>query len=122
MQLDREQGGGNFIRGFAGGEVHVGGRVLDRPFIVSADRIIDDWAAPPVAELAPAHLAPAVALDPEVILLGTGARQVFPPPALLRAMLGRGIGLEVMDTAAACRTFNVLVSEYRRVVAVIFVG
>jgi uncharacterized protein len=74
-----------------------------------------------VAELAAEHLERAIALEPEVILLGTGARQHFPAPALLRAMLARGIGLEVMDTAAACRTFNVLASEYRRVVAVLFV-
>jgi uncharacterized protein len=121
MQLDREQGGGNFIRRFVGGAIHVGGRMLDRPFIVSADRIIDDWSPPPIAELAVADLEAAIALEPEVVLLGTGARQVFPSPALLRAMLARGIGLEVMDTAAACRTFNVLASEYRRVVAVLFV-
>lgn len=122
MKLDREDGGGNFIRRFTGGEVHVGERVLSRPVIISADRIIDAWSPPPVAELAVEDLEAAIALEPEVILLGTGARQRFPQPALLRAMLARGIGLEVMDTAAACRTFNVLASEYRRVVAVLFMA
>ena len=58
-----------------------------------------------------------LALEPEVVLLGTGATQVFPPAAAMAACLGRGVGLEVMNNAAAARTFNVLASEGRRVVA-----
>ena len=60
-----------------------------------------------------AHLA----LGPEILVLGTGARHVFPPPATHTHVLSRGVGFEVMDTAAACRTYNVLVQERRRVVA-----
>ena len=67
--------------------------------------------------LAPDDLAPLLALEPEVILLGSGATQVFPPAAAMAACLGRGIGLEVMTNAAAARTFNVLAGEGRRVVA-----
>jgi uncharacterized protein len=68
-------------------------------------------------ELDERRLEPVFALRPEVVLLGTGARQVFPSPELLMCFHRRGIGIEVMATAAACRTFNVLVSERRKVVA-----
>ena len=69
------------------------------------------------ASLAVGDLEPLLALQPEVILLGSGAAQVFPPAATLAACLGRGIGIEVMTNAAAARTFNVLAGEGRRVVA-----
>lgn len=120
MKFDREQGSSNFIRSYVAGTVHVGERAFTGPFIISADSIIDDWSPPDIAMLAAGHLQPALALEPEVILLGTGERQRFPPAALGHAVLGLGIGIEAMDTAAACRTFNVLVSEYRRVVAILY--
>jgi uncharacterized protein len=60
-------------------------------------------------------------LQPEVVLIGTGQRQVFPAPAFGAQFLRAGIGFEVMDTGAACRTFNVLVSEQRLVVALLIV-
>ena len=68
-----------------------------------------------------ARLDPSIilALDPEVVLLGTGQRQIFPGGRLSRRFFSAGIGIEVMDTGAACRTFNVLVAEQRRVVAVL---
>ena len=60
-------------------------------------------------------------LDPEIVLLGTGPRQIFPAASFRAQFLSAGIGIEVMDTGAACRTFNVLVSEQRRVVALLMV-
>jgi uncharacterized protein len=60
-------------------------------------------------------------MEPEVILLGTGSLQRQPPPALTTAVLRLGVGIEVMTTAAACRTYNVLVAEYRRVAAALFI-
>jgi uncharacterized protein len=62
-----------------------------------------------------------LALDPELVLLGTGARQIFPAASFRAQFLSAGIGVEVMDTGAACRTFNVLVAEQRRVVALLMV-
>lgn len=121
MKLDLDNTGGNFIRGFSGREVLVGSEAFTRPLIVTAERIIADWSPPAVAELTPVNLAPVLALEPELILLGTGARQLFPSVALTADILGRGIGFEVMDTAAACRTYNVLASEYRRVAAALFI-
>jgi uncharacterized protein len=117
MKLDLDRTAGNLIRGFADGRIHIGAAFYDSPVIVSADRIIADWTPPAVEELALDDLARLLELEPDVILLGTGARQCFPRQALITEILGRGVGFEVMATAAACRTYNVLVSEFRRVVA-----
>jgi len=92
-------------------------RVLERSFIVSAQVLVDEWAVRDARELTPEDLAPLLALAPEVILLGTGERQAFPPAATLAVCLKHGIGLEAMTNAAAARTFNVLAGEGRRVVA-----
>jgi uncharacterized protein len=72
--------------------------------------------------MTPADLEPLLALEPELVLLGSGATQAFPPPAAMAACLSRGIGLETMTNAAAARTFNVLASEGRRVVAGFVLG
>jgi uncharacterized protein len=117
MQLELERNSGNFVRAFSEGVLQVGDRVFDRPVLISIDRIIETWAPPSPPDMTLGDLAMAIELAPEVIVLGTGARQCFPPATLFSEVLGLGIGLEVMDTRAACRTYNILVSEYRRVVA-----
>ncbi|MGZ8253609.1 MAG: Mth938-like domain-containing protein [Burkholderiaceae bacterium] len=75
------------------------------------------WAATSFEALAEADFERLHALDPEVVLLGTGSRQRFPHPRLSRALVEARIGLEVMDTSAACRTYNILMAEGRKVVA-----
>ena len=96
--------------------------VVDRQFrkslIVAADRVVENFPAQTVAELDAAAIAGVLALQPEVVLLGTGTRAIFPSQAILAEFLKRGIGLETMDNAAAARTFNVLAGEGRRAVAV----
>jgi uncharacterized protein len=109
----------NLIRAYAPGEVKINDAVYRTAVIVSASAMA---AGPPIAgveELTAAHAADVRALEPEVVLLGTGVRQVFPAHVFGAEFLRAGIGFEVMDTAAACRTFNVLVSERRRVVALL---
>ncbi|HEY8010510.1 MAG TPA: MTH938/NDUFAF3 family protein [Rudaea sp.] len=95
--------------------------VIDREFttslLLSANTAIADFPAHTVAELDDAMIEKILALKPEVVLLGTGARAIFPSQAVLGAFLKRGIGLETMDNAAAARTFNVLVGEMRNAVA-----
>ena len=95
--------------------------VVDRPFtasiILTRDKVLDDWAVADVAAMTPEHVQPIVALKPDVVLLGTGARQRFPSQAVLAAFLQRGVGVEVMDNAAAARTWDILASEGRNVVA-----
>ncbi len=75
------------------------------------------WEAPRFEDLTAAHFERIAALAPEVVLFGSGDRIRFPHPSLVRALIERRIGHETMDTAAACRTYNVLVSEGRSVVA-----
>jgi uncharacterized protein len=120
MQLELERNAGNFVRAYSDGVLHVGDRAFDRPVVISVDRIIDTWSPPSPEAMTIVDLALAIELSPEVIILGTGTQQRFPPATLFSEVLGRGIGLEVMDTRAACRTFNILASEYRRVVAALF--
>jgi len=97
--------------------IRVGGRVLTCSLILTPEQIVEDWGPRRIADLDPGHLQTLIALSPEVIVLGTGAVQVFPDPALYFAVLQRRIGCEVMDTGAACRTYNILVAEGRRVAA-----
>ena len=98
-----------------GRAARVNERELHASFI-SARRLVEDWAAAPIADSAE-QLEPLLALDPEVLVIGTGDTQGFPPPRTMAACLARGVGLEAMTNAAAARTFNVLASEGRRVVA-----
>lgn len=121
MMLDREQSPGHIIRGFAAGRILIGSDTFSSPLIVTAEQIIADWSPPGVQQLSRADLQRVLDLDPDVILLGTGLRQLFPPATLTTEILRQGVGLEIMNTAAACRTFNVLASEYRRVAAALFI-
>jgi len=105
------------LRSADGRSARVNERVLERSFIVSTHTLIDDWALRDARAMTPDDLEPLLALAPEVVLLGTGERQAFPPAQVLAACLERGIGLEAMTNAAAARTFNVLAGEGRRVVA-----
>ena len=105
------------VRSYAPGEVRVGDSVLQRSCLISAERLIDDWRPQTLDELTETDLEAVLALQPEIVVLGSGPRQRFPEPRLLAAILARGIGCEVMDTGAACRTYNVLVSEGRHAVA-----
>jgi len=100
-----------------GRSAQVNGQRLRSSFIVSTRVLVEQWAVHDVRILAPGDLEPLWALGPEVILLGSGEVQAFPPPETLAACLKRGIGLEAMTNAAAARTFNVLAGEGRQVVA-----
>jgi uncharacterized protein len=84
--------------------------------------VIPDWRPAPVESLSIDDLAPLIAAQPELIIVGTGEKQVLPNRDLMFAMARRGVGLEMMDTAAAARTFNVLLSEGRSVAAALYVA
>jgi uncharacterized protein len=99
--------------------VMVNGQRYSSSIVVSADQVRLDWAVAHFDALDETHFAYLAALKPDVLLLGTGAKQRFPHPALFRALTAAGIGLECMDTAAACRTYNILVAEDRKVIAAI---
>jgi len=113
--------GRNSFTGYGEGYVLVGGKRHAASLVVSADRVIEDWPAASVDALAADHLAAIVELGPEIVLLGTGGAFRFPDAALLAPLYKAGIGVEVMDTPAACRTYNILLAEGRNVVAALIV-
>ena len=117
MQLELEKGTGNVIVSFSQRVVRINNEEIKSNVIISATNIIEDWIAPPVDKLRIADFESILDLGPEVILLGTGDTQVFPPAQLMTDIMRRGVGLEIMNTGAACRTYNVLMAEQRRVVA-----
>ena len=105
------------LRGAAGDFALVNEQRLEASFVLAPNQLITDWRPTDIADLIAADLEPVLGLEPAVVLLGSGQRLVFPAPAVMAACLTRGIGIEVMDNAAAARTFNVLATEGRRVVA-----
>lgn len=117
MKLHAEKGSGNYIQSVTGTTVLISGTNYTGHVIVAADRVITGWMPRAVAELGIDDFAAALELEPEVILFGTGATHRFAGNHLVTAIMSRGIGFEVMATAAACRTYNVLTAEDRRVVA-----
>lgn len=118
----QSEGALNLVRACTPTEIRVGDRLITGSVILTADRVVTDWPPHAVAELTDAHLRMVLALEPELILLGTGERQQFPPADLLRVALDARVGLETMSTPAACRTYNVLVQEGRRVAAALLLA
>ena len=107
-----------FVRKADANSVTVIDRVYTRSLVLDTDRVIEDFPPRRVEDLDAPAIEKILSLEPEVVLLGTGARITFPPAAVLAEFLKRRIGLEAMDNAAAARTFNVLIGEGRRAVAV----
>lgn len=110
----------NLVRAYSRTELRIGEELVRASCIVSADRLITDWPPARLDALTTEHLQMIFELEPEVALLGTGERQRFPPPEIRAAFAARGVGLEVMDLGAACRTYNILVQEERHAVAALF--
>jgi uncharacterized protein len=122
LKIEREQAEGrNTFTGYGAGYVAVNGTRHSKSLVVSGDRLVTDWPAASLESLTVDHLAAIVALKPEIVLLGTGAKFAFPSPALLAPLHQARIGVEVMDTAAACRTYNILLGEGRNVVAALII-
>ena len=113
--------GVNLIRGYGPGALVVNERTLTGSVILTATAVLEPWRPTTAADIAASDLEALLGLAPEVVLIGTGARQQFPGPSVLRLLYEQRVGVEVMDTAAACRTFNVLVAEGRHVAAALIV-
>lgn len=123
MKFEREQADGkNTFTGYGEGYVEVNRQRHTQSLVVSGERLITDWPVASLEELEADHMAALVELKPEIVLLGTGARFQFPQPALLAPLYKAGIGVEVMDTPAACRTYNILQGEGRNVAAALIVA
>ena len=112
---------GNVFTGHGVGYVRLGVVEYRENLIVMPEKIATGWAPGGFAALTDEDFAAVAALEPEVVILGTGTALRFPHPRLTRALTDARIGLEVMDTAAACRTFNILAAEGRKVAAAILI-
>ncbi len=116
MQFTRDNAGeAHAILACASGEVRLRDRTVRGSVIITRDAVLEGWQPPAPEALSLDDFARLLPLAPEVVLLGTGDSQRIPSPGLYAAFAARGIGLEVMDNRAACRTFNLLLGEYRDV-------
>jgi len=118
MDLTLERPGDHlFIRSVSVQGIQVVDDFYNSSIIVSAKQVIPDWPVNSIEHITEQHLEKVLDLQPELVLIGTGARQAFLHPQQMMYFYSRNIGVEVMTTDAACRTFNVLVAESRNVVA-----
>lgn len=123
MQLIQDRAEGYFfIRACNPKSIIVIDRELHASFVISPDRVIENWPVNTVAALSVSAMESILALEPELVLFGSGERQQFPAQEMLLPLLRRGIGVEVMNNAAAARTYNLLAAEGRRVVASFIFG
>jgi len=118
MDLTLERPGDHlFIRSVSERGIQVVDDYFNKSIIVSTKQVIPDWPVNSVENITEQQLEKVLNLQPELVLIGTGARQAFLPPRQMMFFYSRNIGIEVMTTDAACRTFNVLAAESRNVVA-----
>ncbi len=111
----------NLISAYGDGYVQIRDQRHQTSLIVLPERILPDWEITGFELLAPEHFRQIADLRPELVVLGTGSRHRFPHPSLYQALIAAGIGLEHMDTGAACRTYNILAAEGRKVAAALIV-
>ena len=114
---EADTNGGYLIQLYEAGRIVINGRDFQDSLIVAPERLIPGWRPRAVAELTSEDFTPVVELGPQILILGTGPTQIFPAPGVLIQAYQRGMGLEIMDTGAACRTYNILMAEGRRVAA-----
>lgn len=119
MRFSQDSSSANLIRAYGDAELKINDDIYRQTVIVSASTILILPEVREVDDLAKVDVPRILTLRPELVVLGTGPTQIFPASAFRAAFLSRGIGVEVMDTGAACRTFNVLVAERRQVVALL---
>ncbi len=111
----------NTVTAYDVDHVAINGRELRRSLLLMPDHLDETWGPSSNSTLSSDHLAPLATLPCDVLLLGTGQRQHFPAVALLRPLIEAGRNLEIMDTPAACRTYNVLMAEGRSVAAALII-
>lgn len=109
------------IHGYENGRIRINETHYVSSLIISPDQLITDWQPSLVKEITTSHFEIILEQQPQVLILGTGAELTFPHPGQLANLYQAGIGVEVMDTAAACRTYNVLVSENRAVMGALII-
>lgn len=111
----------NVIHAVTRESVSINGKAFTTSVLVPSDAPLAPWAAASVADLTAAHFEQIVAYQPELVVFGSGPSMKFAHPSLMRSLMQARIGVETMDTMAACRTYNILVSEGRRVLAALII-
>lgn len=122
LKFTRELTGTLTIRSVGADGIRIGDQLWSETVALTSEEVIDRWHSLPLAELKEDHFSELFLGSPELIIIGSGAKSEITPRELMFAFARRGVGLEVMDTAAAARTFNVLAGEGRRVAAVLYLG
>ncbi len=117
MKFQPDRSDAQTISGYGPGWIGIDGERLTASVVVGSRGQRQPWNCTRFEDLTPEHFAHLAELDTELIVFGSGARNRFPPPAWLQPLMARRIGLETMDTQAACRTYNILAGEGRNVVA-----
>jgi len=109
------------VTGYGPGWIAIQGEKISHSVLISSEGLSENWPCSTFADLTPAHFAQLETLDVELIIFGSGQQLRFVPPAWLAGLMQRHIGLETMDTQAACRTYNILAGEGRKVAAALLV-
>jgi len=118
MKLSLDSSDASYIiKGYSSMGVQINDTIYSRSLVISPEKLDDQWRPGEVSDLVSADIAHLENFDAEIVILGTGRELTFPDMQLLMPLYSKGLGVEVMDTNAACRTYNVLVSEKRKVVA-----
>jgi uncharacterized protein len=108
---------GYVITAYDEGSVTISGKPFKQSLIIATTKLHENWAVSEIAQLQTIHIEQVLAFNPELIIIGTGSRLIFPAIEVYAPIIQRGIGVDFMDTGAACRTYNILMSEGRDVVA-----
>jgi uncharacterized protein len=116
MKLQPDKFDVQTISGYGPGWVSVNGEKLKHSLVIGSKGQRLDWKVSRFEDLTPAHFAQLATLDAELVIFGSGTRLRFPPPAWLQPLMAQRVGLETMDSQAACRTYNILAGEGRNVV------
>lgn len=111
------QNEGYVITAYDNDSVTISGKPFTQSMIIASTKLHENWEVTTIELLQPAHIEQILSFEPELVIIGTGERLIFPAVDVYASIIQRGIGVDFMDTGAACRTYNILMSEGRNVVA-----
>lgn len=120
--LDIDENKSQFlIRAYQPGTLKINDKTFNQSLIITPSKLIENWSPQMVTEITTHSFDLIMELKPDILLIGTGAKQVFIASELYGSLINQGIGVEIMSTQAACRTFNALSSENRNVAAALII-
>ncbi|OOZ36038.1 Mth938-like domain-containing protein [Solemya velesiana gill symbiont] len=120
--VETDPSSGYAVKAYTDGQLIIDEKVFTSSLILMPNKVIPDWGPENFQSLSADDFEQIAELKPDLVLLGTGEKHCFPSPALYHALVNAGIGLETMTTPAACRTYNILMSEGRKVAAALLLG